>query len=357
MLRFQSLVIAGALLLSAAPAVGQEEPVRAHFPIPAAPDPTGGTPDEFEGSSIPDALRSTLEALGAGTGVPDGTGLSWYPREPVRNQLARMSLMNYQVGLTAPVYTTDADTVFIDGSISALSAKTNARLPTDRVRFPHALWNIQAGAGYLGQLSGGWSWGATLNLGTASDHPFNSLAEATLAAMAFLRKPSGDDNAWLFYIVSTSNGQLGRNIPVPGVAYEYHTARLTAVVGFPFVTIDYRPIREFQFEMTYAALTDVFMRLNWHLTDHARVFGGFVWTNQAWFRADRKDRRDQFFEYEKRWEGGFGWKLDRRLDLRLDGGYAFDRFFVENRGVSFSGRNRVTIAPGPFVSGQLEVKY
>jgi hypothetical protein len=306
---------------------------------------------------VPEALRSTLEALGASTGVPDGAGLSWYTREPVRNQPAWMTLTNYQFGFTAPIYTTDTDLWFTDGSITALQVRSNAFLPTDHVRFPRSFWNIQGGAGYVGQLSSGWSWGATLNLGTASDRPFNGLAEGILSAMAFVRKPSGDKNGWLFYVVSTSNGQLGRNIPVPGVAYEYHTDKLTAVIGFPFVTVDYRPVNWFQYEMTYAALTDVMTRFSWHITDHARVFTGFEWFNQAWFRAARKDHRDQFFEYEKRLEAGFGWKLGQQLDLRFSGGYAFDRFFVENRGLSFSGRNRVDIAPGLFIAAQLEFKY
>jgi hypothetical protein len=247
--------------------------------------------------------------------------------------------------------------VFADGSISALNVQSNAKLPTDHVRFPRSFWNIQGGGGYLGQLENGWSWGATLNLGTASDHPFNSLAEATLSALAFIRKPTDEQNGWLFYVVSTSNGQLGRNIPVPGVAYEYHTDHLTAVLGFPFVTIDYRPVRWFQYEFTYAALTDVMARTSWHITDRARVFTAFEWTNQAWFRAARTDKRDQFFAYEKRLDGGFGWKLNQQLDLRFTGGYVFDRFFVENRGLSFSGRNRVDVAPGLFFAAQLEFKF
>ena len=72
------------------------------------------------------------------------------------------------VARAAPVYTTDTDLWFTDGSITALQVRSNALLPTDRVRFPRSFWNIQGGGGYVGQLSSGWSWGATLNLGTAT---------------------------------------------------------------------------------------------------------------------------------------------------------------------------------------------
>jgi hypothetical protein len=124
-----------------------------------------------------------------------------------------MGLANYQLGLTAPVYSTDTDLLFADASARVLAVQSNALLPTDRVRFPRSLWDIQAGGGYVHQFGAGWSWGATLNLGTASDRPFNSLAEATLSALAFIRKPLGERDGLLFYVVSTSNGQLGRNIP------------------------------------------------------------------------------------------------------------------------------------------------
>jgi hypothetical protein len=339
------------LALTAAPALGQPPPADPP-PAPAVPPPgTTAVP------GVSETLRNTLEALGASAGVPDGVGLSWYPRSDVRGQSASMTLLNYQFGFTAPVYTDDDDTVFADGSVRALATRTRAVLPTDRVRFPHALWEVQGGGGYLGQLAGGWSWGATLNLGTASDRPFESLADATLSALAFVRAPAGDRDAWLFYVVSTSNGQLGRNIPVPGLAYEYHTDRLNAVVGFPFVTIDYRPARALQFELIYAAITDLMTRASWHVTDNARLFTGFEWANQAWFRDHRTDPRNQFFMYEKRLESGFGWQCNNRLDFRFSGGYVFDRFFVENHGLSFSGRNRVDLAPGRFVGGQLEFKY
>jgi hypothetical protein len=123
------------------------------------------------------------------------------------------------------------------------------------------------------------------------------------------------------------------------------------------VTIDYSPVRQWQFEFNYAALTDVLARTSYHPTDRARLFTEFEWTNQAWFRAARRHTGTQFFMYEKHLDGGFGWLLEKRLDFRVAGGYAFDRFFVENRGLGFHGRNRVDLAPGAFFSAQFELKF
>lgn len=313
--------------------------------------------DEPGADRLPDTLRSTLEALGASAGVADGFGYMWSPRAAVRRQNATMGLSNYQFGLTVPLESDADHLLFANGSMQALDIRTNAILPTDRVRFPRSLWDVQAGGGYVGQLDGGWSWGATVNIGTASDKPFHSLSEATLSALAFVRRPQGESNAWLFYVASISNGQLGRNIPVPGVAYEYHTDNLNAVIGFPFVTLDYRPTREWQFEFNYAALTDVLARGTYHLTSAARLYNSFEWTNQAWFRAARRNKNDQLFRYEKRVLAGFGWQLAERVDFTFAYGYAFDRLFVENSGFGFSGRNRTDIAPARFLAVQFELKY
>ncbi|MDY3551939.1 hypothetical protein R5W24_001019 [Gemmata sp. JC717] len=336
------LALAG-LLLAAGPASAQLDP----------PDPAPGAP----GGGISPTLRSTLDALGASVGVPDGFGYSWSPRAAVRGQRASMGLSNYQFGLTLPVYESTDDLVFADASVRALDIRTNALLPTDRVAFPRSLWDVQAGGGYVGQLGADWSWGATLNVGSASDRPFNSLNEMTLSALAFARRADGDRNGWLFYVVSTSNGQLGRNIPVPGVAYEFHTDRLTAVVGFPFVSVDYRPTREWQFEFNYGALTDVLARASYHPTEQWRLFTAFEWTNQTWFRAGRRGQHRQLFFYEKRLEAGFGWRVHQNVDFTLTPGYAFDRLFVESRGFGFRGRNRTDLAPARFLAVQFELKY
>jgi hypothetical protein len=268
-----------------------------------------------------------------------------------------MGLTDYQLGGTVPLYTADHGGWYGNGAVRLLSVRTSAILPTDKVPFPRQFWDIQAGGAYLGQLANGWSWGTLLNFGSLSDRPFFTLAEFTVSALSFVRVPDGERNGWLFFVVSTTNGQIGRNIPIPGVAYESVTDHLHAVIGFPFMTIDYRPTREFQFEFAYAAITDVLARVSYHLTEPARVFIGYEWTNQSWLRAGRPHNSDQFFRYEMRAEAGFGWRTSRAIDMRVAGGYAFDRFFVENTGVSFQGRNRVDLAPGLYLTAQVELKF
>jgi hypothetical protein len=320
---------------------------------PPLTPPTGGL-----AVRPPATLRTTVEALGASSGVPDGVGGSWYPSSNVSRQPERrLGMNNFQVGATLPIAADENGGWYGNAAVRQLGIRTNAILPSDRVKFPGQFWDIQAGGAYLKQLESGWSWGANLNIGSASDHPFNDLTVLTVSALAFVRKPSGDKNGWLFYVVSTTNGQVGHNIPIPGAAYEYNSERMHAVLGLPFFTVDYRPTDQVQIEFVYAAITDVLLRGSYYLTERARVFVDYEWWNQAWLRADRPHLKDQTFLYEMHVEAGYGWRIPGIVEARVSVGYAFERFFVENAGLGFGGRNRVDLAPAPFVAAQIEFKY
>jgi len=320
-----------------------------------------GQPEPASGRAtvgdLPPAIVKTLEALGASTGVPDGVGASWEPARPVSGQQASMSLFNAQAGLALPVWTSADQGVFGTASARGLFPGGGVVFPDTRTPFPNALWELQAGGAYVQQVADGGSWGLCLAGGSASDRPFHTIHEATVSALAFWRSQTESNNAWLFYVVSVTNGQVGQNIPIPGAAYEFHSDQLDGVIGLPFLSLTYRPTEVLQFELNYAAITDVEARASVRLVDGARVFAGFSWDSESWLPADRPDHREQLFYYEKRAEGGLVWAVREHVNFVLTGGYAFDRYFLESRGFTLNGRNHVALAPGPFVAMQLEIRY
>lgn len=155
----------------------------------------------------------------------------------------------------------------------------------------------------------------------------------------------------------SEESDLGLSAPDHPTHWDGPGPRLKGAVGFPFVTLNYRPENWLELDFNYAALTDILARVTLHPTERARVFASFVWTNESWLRADRQVKQDQLFRYEKRLEVGFGWSAASKLDLRLLAGYAFNRYFVENAGYSLTGINRIDLASGPFLSAQLEWRY
>src|SRR5438270_300134 len=77
------------------------------------PDPTSG---KATAGDLPPAIIKTLEALGASSGVPDGTGAMWQPSRPVSGQATSLSLLDTHAGLTLPVWTSADQGVFATGS-------------------------------------------------------------------------------------------------------------------------------------------------------------------------------------------------------------------------------------------------
>jgi hypothetical protein len=306
---------------------------------------------------LPPAIIKTLDALGATSGVPDGAGAMWEPRRPVAGQLTSLSLFTGQVGLTLPVWTSADEGVFATGSARGMFMRGGALYPETRQPFPNALYDVQVGGAFVQQVADGKSWGICLAGGSASDRLFNTVNEATVSAMAFWRSQVDADHAWLFYVVSITNAQVGQNRPIPGAAYEFHSGELEGVIGFPFLSLTYRPTEVLRFDLNYAAFTDIQARASVRVAEPVRLFTGFSWYSQSWLPADRPDYRLQLFWYEKRLEGGLTWAIREHFHFVLTGGYAFDRYFLEAHGFTLTGRNHLGLAPGPFVAAQLEIKY
>jgi hypothetical protein len=338
-------------------------------PPPAGDDVRGSQQQQQQSQSsvagLSAGLLAALDALGGSSSVPDGVGHFFSPSRPVIGQPgARLGLSTSQAGLTLPVPLGgegEGEAILAAGSAREVRVRTNAILPDDRVLFPHRLWDVQAGGTYVRQYADGSSWGFGLSTGSASDQPFHSIVEMVVSALAFYRVPAGGEDcssAWLYYVVSTTNGQLGRNIPVPGVAYEFKGEHWSGTVGFPFVTLRYKPIGLIEWSLDYAALTDVQTRLSLLpcTGDTLRLYGGFAWSNQSYLRADRVHKGDLLFYYEKRAETGLAWTKNG-FCLEATTGLGFDRYFVENAGLSLGGRNRVSFGAAPFAGLQLGLKY
>jgi hypothetical protein len=317
-------------------------------------EPTAGT---AKVGDLPPAIIKTLEALGASSGVPDGFGSIWEPSRPVSGQPASMSLLNTQAGLTLPVWTSADQGIFAGGTARGLFTGGGALFPDTRTPFPNQLWEVQLGGAYVQQVAEGQSWGVCLAGGSASDRPFHTIHEATVSGLAFWRSQPEPDHAWLVYVVSVTNGQIGQNIPIPGAAYEFHSDQIDGVIGLPFLSVTFRATDVLEFDLNYAAITDIRARASVRVADQARVFGGFSWQSQIWLPADRADHRDQLFWYEKRAEGGLVWTVRDHLNFVLTGGYAFDRYFLESRGFTLTGHNHLALAPGPFVALQLDIRF
>lgn len=302
-------------------------------------------------------LLRTLESMGAKSCVPDGLGGFWYPAQPVRKQSTDFGFTQSQFGVTLPLASSSSEALFGNFTFSNLAMNGSAILPKDHRRLSGSLWDIQGGVAYIKQIDPTWSCGVMLGGGTVTDKPFASIRDDTVSASAFVRMRQSKQTAWLFYVVSTTNGQVGHNIPIPGIAYEFRTPYCKGLIGFPFVDVNYKFTDELNLAVYYCALTDVQARLNYQPMKGLVFYQDFTWMYESWFLHDRTNTGLMLFRYEKHVEAGINWLFSKYVSLNVSAGFAFDRYFVENYGFSLHGKNEFRLGSTPYVAAQLLLQY
>lgn len=288
----------------------------------------------------------------------DGLDSSHYPNQSVRGQPAHLGYANYLLKVPIPVWSDDKQGFVADVLLQNLAVRTNAILPDDRVRFPNHFTEVQLGGTYYKLLANGWSFAASLSAGSASDRPFQSTREMVYYSSGFLRVPTGERNAWLFTIFLETNSQAGGNYPIPGVGYEFNPSdTFSGVLGLPFSYLTLTPKKGWNLDVSYHLLTNVRAQSTVAIKDKLKWYTAAVWHNQSWLRADRSNSNDLFNWFEKRLETGLLWSIHPNARAELIGGYAFNRYFVENQGFSLGGRNRVDVQNSVYLSFRVSLMY
>jgi hypothetical protein len=285
-------------------------------------------------------------------------GVIWFPQEPVKSQDTHLENVRQNLFISVPIYQDSCNQWGVSTRLLNETITTGAILSDTGQPFPHELWNVTFGTNYSHHFDNGWIGGGSVNIGSASDKPFHSSREATVGAMAFVRVPQGEHNAWLFSLNFSTNSEVLNYIPIPGIAYFYAPVPwFQATVGLPFASITYRPQDDLTIQLTYAVLTTFHARATYRLAPHLKVFGAFDTNNESFLLVDRPEIRDRFFYFDMRLTGGLQYELSRRAVLELSSGYAFDRQYFQGKSITQSNANQVDVGAGPFLGLQINVNF
>ena len=280
---------------------------------------------------------------------------TWLPDEDVKGQGTSLGFVRQDLTLSCPIWQDSCDEWSLSAHVGNELFQTGAVFPDTGQPFPDELWNVRFGTTYRRLFDNGWVAGGTVSVGSASDKPFNGINDMTAGVNGFLRVPQGENNAWLFTLSYSSNGELP--IPIPGVAYIWQPSdQFRMNVGLPF-EIMYRPYDDLTFDVSYMLLTSIHARATYRVLPMLRVYGGYDYNNETWLPADRLDDRERLFYYDQQLTAGMQYTVSRCATLDFSGGYAFDRYYFEGDSFSDRNQNRIDVGDGPFLSANFRVRW
>ncbi len=281
-----------------------------------------------------------------------------YPERSVSGQAADMGIIQHRVRGFAPLSQSDRHEWSLFGGVKALDIDTQAILPTTRDAFPGALWDISVGTAARWKLDNGWIVGGDLQVGSSSDEPFASAEEMTLTADALLRIPWSKEWAGIFLLNYSKAREFAPDFPLPGFIMAYEPGReLSVLAGIPFSSIRWTPIENLELSASYLLMRTVRAQVSYRLFSPLRVFAGFDWESQQFFRHDRVNDDHRLSYYEKRVGAGLRWDPTPNLFAEASGGYAFDRFWFEGEKYNDRSFNRLDIGDGPYVQLRVGVRF
>ena len=313
--------------------------------------PTAGDPPAVEARPAPSAGGGGSPFGGLGGGGGPGYAATWYPSRPVSGQPTELGMVRQRLNLGVPLWRAadGADLVFGSLRVGHTLIDTDAVLPDSRRPVPAELWDVGIGGTYVHTFANGWTGGAMLNFGSASDKPFSGLREMQVSGGAFLRLPAArDGDFWNFALMYSPTGQLP--FPVPGVSYQWRASDTLRVnLGIPF-GVTWTPTDTLTLTLSYLPLTIINARATWQPTERVSLFAAFESGADGFFLTGRENRTDRFQLLEKRLLAGTRVRLVEQVTLDVSGGWAFDRSFGTGRNALNSSTDRLLVEPGAFLA-------
>src|SRR5881409_2508231 len=281
-----------------------------------------------------------------------------YPDQRVKDQDSGFRLTEQRVTLFLPLAQDSANEFALAARTLAQEIDTRARFPNAGGRFPSELWDGSAGLGYRHKFDNNWIGGVAVTVGSASDEPFNSVDEMYFRLISMLRVPQGERNSWIFTLIYATDEEIfGETLPIPGLAYAWVPSdKFTAVIGFPFSLVRYKPFESHTLEAEYYPFWTVRSRVTWEIFQPLRAYGGFQWDSDHFYRADRENKGDKIFYREMRLYAGLRFDL-RQIGFDVTGGYAFNRFYFEGEGYSDRHDNRIDVGDTWFIVGKVNLRF
>jgi len=291
--------------------------------------------------------------------VRGGAGVDREQPVEAANSTEDYSRTTYMAGLAGVVFQNQ------DSELQLNALERKSYLTTDAV-FPSGLplpdVLQEARAGFLARhlLGGGWVAGLSASLGSWDARPFTDTAHPIISAGAFVRMPSGGQNAWIFSLSYSNERSALNGVPVPGAEFSWTVSpTLHIMLGFPMVNVNWRPLPGTRCEFFvsgfgYAHLGGSFPPLSsfalWRLRA-AVDFGG-----DRFQREDPVDQRDLIFFRALTYSVGTELRKDGVGGIGLSAGYETNREIIEGHSL-FDTSNHIDVNNGWVLRASADLRF
>jgi hypothetical protein len=203
----------------------------------------------------------------------------------------------------------------------------------------------------------GWLAGLTVGVGYAAAGAFDDgnawYGKADLA----IGKQLDESTSVGFVLDYDGNRTFMPDIPLPGFEYRKRIDdRLLLAVGFPFTSVEWKPMERLKIDAKYVFPDDADLRVDYGLIDSLGVFASYAARLEAFHFDDLPTGSDRLIFLQRRVEAGVRWSPMTDANLIVAGGYAFSQEF----NVGFDTRDQDRVAEPsdePYVRFGFEFRY
>jgi len=201
-----------------------------------------------------------------------------------------------------------------------------------------------------------WLFGITLGVGYAGSSAFDNGAGWYGKADLVIAREMSDTDALGIIIDYDGHRTYLPDFPLTGFGYSHRfDPALQMVLGIPYSSIDWKPIKNVEVHGEYDLLTDMRINVGYEFVKHWIVYTRYDYERDAFSVSGLgKDHRLLFFD--RRAEVGVRFAPDQHLALKLGIGYSWGGDFTS--GFDFRSDNRLAdFSDTPYLRGGLELRY
>ena len=235
------------------------------------------------------------------------------------------------------------------------SIENSATFDESGESLPENLYDVGVGGLYRQDLDNGWTVGARIRIGSASDKLFDTGDEEHLRSLFLLRVPHTKYTTGVFMANINTAGAF----PVfPAIGYAFPLSRRAyALVGFPIIAAGGQITDKLSFSFSYFPALNIVARVEYAATEEWIVYAGFTSWARFFSRAKRDDEDDRIRLQDSRAFFGGTVQLTKRLSLDGKVGYVFDREFGEGDDFDERKDNNIRLDDAGFVSVGLQLRF